>query len=379
MGSSRIAVVFALLASCSPSEARREGAHARIAVTVEQVEPSRLRPAHLAFKSCGASADFSECGFGSVAAVTADSTTLYVSVRRELLALRHDSIISVAKGGRGPGELTAPVAIGTAAGDGVVAFDLARQRSIQFTPSGSFVESFAAPPQSFSEIRILGGSLFALVRPASRKIGDPVTSSVVRYVASTASWSDTLATADDLATSAHGDPGNLPPLPWDRRVLWAVCPDESVLMAASDSWAIDRFVAGRRVARFIAKDLPRRRMTKAEHERLSAEEIQAAPKVPQFREVLARRLSNKPDYEPVADDLYCTSAATAILRRHTSGQGALSVLDVVDSSGALIESLTLPSEIELRGGSDVDRLVGLVRSPSGDRVVLVSLAKRGTS
>ncbi len=366
----RIFPLALLLASCDRATSGAGGPSITEAAYAAVV-PSAARIDTL---SCAADGGASApCEFIAVQTVSFAGGSTFVVDRGQLERIDDAGVRRPMAGrGAGPGELMAPITISAATADQVWAFDIARLRLIRFSTRDSVAEFMAMMPRHMHEMRLRDGRLHALVLPAAAAYGDIVQAGIVRLTPGDSAWRDSTAHFPEPAISEIGGEGMFRSrLPWDRRRLWDACGDGSVVAASSETWRIERYVDGALVQEIRRDGAPPRVMSNAEHEAVSRDWLERttsrAP--PSVRAEMTERLAVKPDRVPLLDGLFCDDDGAVFVR---NASGATDTRwDVLDRSGTLVRSLTVPSALrvhEARAG----RLLGVLTNDDGaDRVVSV--------
>lgn len=295
-----------------------------------------------------------------------------------LYVLRADnSVTELARNGSGPGELRAPIALGTNQVQGVSVFDIGRMRLISFDRDGKAQEIEAFPPADFRTPKLRSGSLYAYTLPSGEAIGDLVQGSIVRFVPASSAWTDTLAWVREPAVSVHGNgEAAVSRLPWDPMLLWDVCDDGEVVLGYSDTWGVEwqqqADGAQSRSLRVAFSEDMRQPMSAAEHDSISRDWLERSPKVPEFQARLAQRLADKPKYRPALSAVFCGPSNSAILVNSPDFETGIQTVDVLAKDGSLKQSIHLRSDLHIVGVSG-NQLMAISASGAADVAYRISL------
>lgn len=314
------------------------------------------------------------CAFDPVQEVALQGTDTWVIARGVLSRIDSAGRVSVAaRSGGGPGELRAPIAIGDAAiARGVSVFDIANTRLSTLSGAHAPEEASVMPAPYFRNMRIRGGVLYAYTVPPAASLGDSVVAVILRYAADGGGWTDTVARFVDRAVSVVGSGGQaLPRLPWDRSLLWDVCGNGEVVTAFSDQWTVRRFRTGRAdVTDSIYRPAFRAEpMSEAEHAALSAQALDAAPRLPAFRDALAKRLTDKPATRLPLRQLFCTEAGAAVIVNAPSAGASDYLVDVIGTDALPSRRWRVPAAIRLTGAYG-EVLAGVQEAEDGRATVV---------
>jgi hypothetical protein len=284
--------------------------------------------------------------FGNIMAIDR-GPSLYVLDHAVLSEIARGIMTPRNRAGRGPGELTAPMMMGTGFEGGATVFDIARMRRVNFADDSGFAEHPVFPPPHFSDLRIANGVLYALAIPPAAAVGDTVPATIRAFRTSDSSWADTVATFMEPTRAVTGTSGALSHLPWERRLLWSACDDGSVIVASSDRWGYVKYQRGLSPHAVSMAGTLATPMSDEEHARVSQDWLERSPQAPASRELLARRLAQKPSATPVLAQVLCDERGTVFLRLYALSEAASARVDVIESDGRLVRSVAVPAEAQL--------------------------------
>ena len=297
----------------------------------------------------------------------------------KLLRLDDSGAAVVARDGGGPGELRAPIALGTGRDSAVAVFDIGRMRLISMNGETSPEEIAVFPPADFRTAKVRTGHLYAYTLPPAAAVGNTVDAAIVRFVPTDSAWTDTIARFPEPAVSVRGEGGAAASrLPWDPMVLWDVCDDGEVLVGHSDVWAAQWHRSGdstSRVRRVERSGETRTAMTDAEHDSISRDWLERSPKVPSFRAELGRRLATKPQYRPVLSAVFCGEHNSAILVNTPDFGAGMQTVDIIAKDGTGLRSIRVPAHIRLTGAFG-NELVGVDPTDHVDVVYRIEVTGR---